>query len=308
MPGHSPLAHRRRRRYAALSMWAWFLGFLECGGSTPLWIFGWSCRLPIQKSKAVSSHRTPNRRNNRVRVSRGSFGPRSKRGSHVHATSLSHPHFAASWRRLTAGGVTSPVWSQQQQGPGLPAPRLLLLSPMGAKAGSTVEVVVTGRRCRRRQGPRLQSARRQNGTDRPRRRTATLRPNGDKAMAKRRASSSRSPFPPTCRSASTICAVSTPFGVSNPRAFVVGDLTKSWRQEPNNDVPRGPARRDGHAPSTASSARRPTSITTSSPARKASALSSAAWRPASTAGCRRRHELYRRDGTAARLQPRLPRQ
>ena len=34
-------------------------GCLECGGSTPLWIFGWSCRLPIQKSKAVSSHRTP---------------------------------------------------------------------------------------------------------------------------------------------------------------------------------------------------------------------------------------------------------
>src|ERR1700722_17330431 len=37
-----------------------------------------------------------------------------------------------------------PVWGQQQPPPGLPAPRLLLVFPMGGKAGSTVEVIVTG--------------------------------------------------------------------------------------------------------------------------------------------------------------------
>src|SRR5260370_19292121 len=45
---------------------------------------------------------------------------------------------------LVLAALTSPVWSQQQPGPGLPAPRLLLIYPMGGKAGSSVEVVVTG--------------------------------------------------------------------------------------------------------------------------------------------------------------------
>lgn len=43
------------------------LPFLECGGSTPLWVLGSLARGP-ETSKALSSHRTPNKSNNQSGV------------------------------------------------------------------------------------------------------------------------------------------------------------------------------------------------------------------------------------------------
>ena len=55
--------------------------------------------------------------------------------------------------------------------------------------------------------------------------------------------------------------------MSNPRAFVVGDLRKVREKEPNNDV-RRPSTWPSIAPSTAPSMPAPTSITMSSRARR----------------------------------------
>src|SRR5262245_59624146 len=45
-----------------------------------------------------------------------------------------------------AGGMalTAPSWAQQNMGPPTPHPRLTVVTPNGAKTGSTVEVVLTG--------------------------------------------------------------------------------------------------------------------------------------------------------------------
>src|SRR5579862_224180 len=45
---------------------------------------------------------------------------------------------------LVATFFTAPAAAQQQPGPGLPSPRLLQVMPPGGKAGSTVEITLSG--------------------------------------------------------------------------------------------------------------------------------------------------------------------
>jgi hypothetical protein len=45
---------------------------------------------------------------------------------------------------LTSLAVAVGAPAQQLQGPGLPTPRLFLLTPPGGRAGTTVEVTLTG--------------------------------------------------------------------------------------------------------------------------------------------------------------------
>jgi hypothetical protein len=122
---------------------------------------------------------------------------------------------------------------------GLTPPRLFLVQPGGAKAGSTVELTLSGQDLDEPQGllfsraeikselvsvsqaPRQPAPRRQRGR-RPVRLTATSKfkvtiPSGT---------------PPGIHDVRIV----TKGGVSNPRAFVVGDLEEVLEKEPNNDV------------------------------------------------------------------------
>jgi len=152
--------------------------------------------------------------------------------------STHHPRLIRAVRRvggvLLLAALTSPVWSQQQQGPGLPAPKLLLISPMGAKAGSTVEVVVTGYDVEDAKdlvfnipGVKAELVGNASGPD--------VKAPG--VVGKAVSVKFKVTLPADAPLGIHDLRVSTPFGVSNPRAFVVGDLNEVMEKEPNNDVP-----------------------------------------------------------------------
>ena len=125
------------------------------------------------------------------------------------------------------------VWSQQQQGPGLPIPRLHFVTPNGGKAGTTFEMALSGEDLDTAEGllfdapgiaAELVSA--------PP--TPTMKRGNQKGAVI------------TARFKVTVSADTPPgihdvrlvskWGVSNPRAFVVGDLQEVDEKEPNNDV------------------------------------------------------------------------
>ena len=150
-------------------------------------------------------------------------------------------------RALAARGAVrrpgaAPQAHAQRNPSGLPAPRLIRSSPAGAKAGTTVEVIVAGRRPRRAREARLQPPRHQ-GARSSRRPSPRSTPRTKQAQAGHRppcpptCSSSRSPSPPTPPIGQPRRAASSTSGASaTPRAFVVGDLTEVAEKEPNNDV------------------------------------------------------------------------
>ena len=144
---------------------------------------------------------------------------------------------------LTGLVLSGPLAGQQQQAPPLPSPRLLTISPLGGKQGTTVEVTVTG-----------------NDLDEPTGllfsvpgfkveiaagAAATPAPMDPKKPAPK-------PGKPAPMAAATRFKVTIPagapvgihdvrvinkWGVTNPRAFTVGDLNEVLEKEPNNDVP-----------------------------------------------------------------------
>jgi hypothetical protein len=136
---------------------------------------------------------------------------------------------------LLLAALTGPVWSQQQQGPGLPEPRLLLVFPMGAKAGDTVEVVVTGQDVDDARdllfdvpGVKAELVGPASGPD--------MKKQPQPGVGKISSVKFKVTVPGDAPLGSHDLRVSTPYGVSNPRAFVVGDLKEINEAEPNNDV------------------------------------------------------------------------
>ncbi|HKI32720.1 MAG TPA: PPC domain-containing protein [Gemmataceae bacterium] len=148
------------------------------------------------------------------------------------------PHLPSCARRLVAALFLSaclalPAAAQQPLGPGLPQPRLLVVSPAGGQAGTAVEVTVTG-----------------NDLEQPQK----LLFNHPGMKAEPVADSTKPAKPPQGGQPALMTAkfkVTIPpdvpvghydvrfvskDGVSNPRVFVVGDLPETTEKEPNNDV------------------------------------------------------------------------
>ena len=182
---------------------------------------------------------------------------------------------------LGASGLfSSRADAQLQAGNQLPQPRLLTIMPHGAKVGTSVELTFTGQDIEEPEAllfshPNIKA-------------TAIIPPSPPPAKP-----DPKKPVKQGKRARPNTSAVQFQvsvggdvplgnydvrlvgkWGVSNPRTFVVGDLTEVIEKEPNNDVTR-PSASIG-APSTARWPPPPTWITTSSPARRASASSSTA--------------------------------
>ncbi|HMF11223.1 MAG TPA: PPC domain-containing protein, partial [Gemmataceae bacterium] len=128
----------------------------------------------------------------------------------------------------------------QPQVPPMPNPRLLVVMPPGGKAGSTVELALTGQDLDAPQGllfglPSIEAE------------LVTDAPPSDAKKAEQKKPAPNQPAVTTLKFKVTIPADAPPgihdvrlvtaLGVSNPRAFVVGDLPESLEKEPNNDVP-----------------------------------------------------------------------
>jgi hypothetical protein len=133
-------------------------------------------------------------------------------------------------------------WVRAQQPPaGMAQPRLVTIMPMGGKAGSTVEVVLSGQEINDPQGllfshPAIK---------------AELVSAGPAADPKQSPAKGKAPPPAATIAVKykvTIPADIPPgihdvrilnrWGVSNPRAFVVGDQNEMVENEPNSDVPQ----------------------------------------------------------------------
>ncbi len=123
----------------------------------------------------------------------------------------------------------------QQNVPELPAPRLLIVSPAGARAGTTVEVTLSGQ-----------------DIEDPEKLLFSQPGIVAEVLARPAAEGAAPKSPPNAgRPAESRFKVTVPadtplgihdirvvnrWGVSNPRAFVVGDLPEVVEKEPNNDV------------------------------------------------------------------------
>ncbi len=157
-------------------------------------------------------------------------------------TAMNLPHFPATARRLGAAlllGILAPCFApraaaQQQPGPGLPQPRLLVIGPAGGQAGTTVEVTLSGNDLDAPQKllfshPAIKSQPVESQPTRP-----TKPPQGGQAALM------EAKFKVTIPADVPVGGYDVRFvskdGVSNPRVFVVGDLPETSEKEPNNDV------------------------------------------------------------------------
>jgi hypothetical protein len=129
---------------------------------------------------------------------------------------------------------------QQQQGPGLPLPRLDSVTPYGAKVGTSVEVTLAG--------TDLEEAKALVFSH-PGVKAEEIKPEPPKVDPKdpkKQPPPQKGPLPPN-KFKITVAAdvpvgqydvrVINKWGVSNPRVFSVGDLNEVAEKEPNNDVP-----------------------------------------------------------------------
>jgi hypothetical protein len=139
---------------------------------------------------------------------------------------------------LSAALLPGPAPAQQQQGPGLPRPRLLILEPPGARAGGEVEVTLTGQDIESPQGLFF---------DHPGFKAELLPeppPDPKKVNMQRRQGQNQNQvsvkFKVTVPAGAPLgnhdVRLVNKYGVSNPRTFVVGDLPEVLEKEPNNDV------------------------------------------------------------------------
>lgn len=129
--------------------------------------------------------------------------------------------------------------AQQRSPSGLPAPRLYQMSPAGAKVGSTVEVVVAGRHLE--EPEKLVFS---NAAIKAELVPAPV-PEIDPKTKKPKAAMGGLPadhfkfkvtVPAGVALGNVDVRVVNKYGVSNPRAFVLGDLNEVAEKEPNNDV------------------------------------------------------------------------
>jgi hypothetical protein len=122
----------------------------------------------------------------------------------------------------------------------MPNPRLFVVMPPGGQAGSTVEITLSGQEFDAPQGllfsvPGIKAE------------LVNAVPAADAKKAEQQKPAPNQPAVTTLRFKLTIPADTPPgihdlrlvtaLGVSNPRAFVVGDLPEVLEKEPNNDVP-----------------------------------------------------------------------
>ncbi|MCS6852813.1 MAG: hypothetical protein NZ700_16770 [Gemmataceae bacterium] len=148
--------------------------------------------------------------------------------------------------RLTAGGVgllvVSVVLAQQPEKPLPPLvmPRLFVVTPAGGQAGSTLEVVVTGPDMDdaagllfSHSGIKAEVVAPEEAPADPKKPTSKKQPQtGPLASARFKVT-----IPPNTPLGIHDVRVVSKWGVSNARAFVVGDLPEAVEREPNNDVP-----------------------------------------------------------------------
>jgi hypothetical protein len=139
---------------------------------------------------------------------------------------------------LTVLALTVPA-PAQQQGPGLPTPRLLVLTPPGGRAGRTVELTLTGQDLEQPEGLLF---------DGPGFKAEPVPEPPAPPRDPKRPAPPRNQGPPqvSVRFKVTVAAdaplgnhdvrLVNKDGISNPRTFVVGDLPEVLEKEPNNDV------------------------------------------------------------------------
>jgi hypothetical protein len=126
----------------------------------------------------------------------------------------------------------------QQQAPAMPSPRLLIVTPPGGKAGDTVEVTLTGQEL---DGPQdllfsVPGIKAELVKEKPpadAKKPMAKQPNQQATTVVKFKVTIPADVPPGIHDVRMMNAL----GVSNPRAFVVGDLPETLEKEPNNDVP-----------------------------------------------------------------------
>ncbi len=141
---------------------------------------------------------------------------------------------AALFLPLRAGG--------QQPGNAMPTPRLLLVTPCGGQTGSTFEVTVTGQDLDAPTGlhfshPDIKAE--PLGAGSPAKVVSMKGKKGGKAMTNAANQRFKVTVPADVPPGIHDVRVVGKWGISNPRAFVVGDLKEFVEREPNNDVPEG---------------------------------------------------------------------
>jgi len=134
--------------------------------------------------------------------------------------------------------LTGLTTAQQPPGPGLPEPRLLTIMPMGGKAGDTVELTFTGQDIEDPEGLLFSHTAIKSEL-------LPVPPQPEPDPKAKGAKKGAAP-PVAVKYKVTLPAdlplgihdvrVFNKWGVSNPRAFVVGDQTDISEVEPNNDV------------------------------------------------------------------------
>jgi hypothetical protein len=125
------------------------------------------------------------------------------------------------------------AWSQQQQGPSLPSPRLHIVAPNGAKAGSTFELTLTGQDLDEASELlfNVPGVKAELVSSPPP--SEMKKGNQPKALVSARFKVSvPANVPPGIHDVRLV----NRWGVSNPRAFVIGDQEEIEEKEPNNDV------------------------------------------------------------------------
>ncbi len=131
-----------------------------------------------------------------------------------------------------------PIPAQAPPGSSLPSPRLFVLTPPGGKVGTTVEVAFTGIDLEEPQALLFSH---------PGIKAEPIQPPPPPPPDPKKPKPAPMPPPAVTRFKVTIPAdapigihdarLVNKWGISNPRAFVVGDLAEVLEKEPNNDVP-----------------------------------------------------------------------
>jgi hypothetical protein len=153
------------------------------------------------------------------------------------------------WVLVGALLLAGPAPAQRPPMPGENQPQLYIVMPSGGKVGSTVEVTVTGQELDEPQGLLFsQPGFKAELVTAPSSDKDPKKPDGKKGDAPKRRGNPNNAQVATQQFKVTIPAnaslgihdvrIVTKAGVSNPRAFVVGDLAEVLEQEPNNDVPQ----------------------------------------------------------------------
>jgi hypothetical protein len=133
------------------------------------------------------------------------------------------------------------VHAQQRAGSNLPAPRLMTVMPPGGKIGSSVEVTFTGTDLEEPEHllfshPGIKAELLAAPETPPKPDPKQPQPKQKKGMGKPVVSRFKVTLAPNVPPGVYDVRFVNKWGLSNPRAFVVGDLNEALEKEPNNDV------------------------------------------------------------------------